>query len=532
MTKIKKKIGNIPINDIEQQAQQSVDAAVGQMQSTIEEGIAKYPEIGGTFQFEEDPEGRMEVDTDNDGKVISYRDKNGVLHENIGMETPNVSADAITTKSLNVTGIPDKTKETYVYLERPKFAEFRFYGSLPTDVSEDRAPTTLDFIYKVNGQVLLSAACTLAIQGHGSAGYAKKGYTFEPINAQGDALELKFGNMIAADSFHLKGFATDQTHARDIGGYKVWERLIKSLDAPYNKINNIPFSLGSYSKNLSNTQDAQYHPDGFPCAVYVNDVFHGLYSLRLKKTRQNYAMEKSVKSMIFLDASNYNVYEGGEMVLRCSSLSIPFDHRGWELKNPKLKDYEDGGEISDAEVLSSIERLFNFTSDFSNQHENYADYIVLPHWLVFIITEALLYSEDVVYNNENLVTWDGIHWSILPYDLDLTYGLHAWSNELYGPEMMASGALCSGDVFGKIQTYFGTELKEQYTKMRDTGVISSEAIMDIYKNQIAAIPREVYSEDYKKWGNMVWKNGYTTIEHINVNVIARIAYLDSIWYNK
>lgn len=486
--------------------------------------------VGGvSFEILDDPNDRREMILDPVGRIISYRKSDGTLVENSGVETPFVKAKEIVAEQVTVTGAKQTDKE-YIYVERPKFGEIRFYGSLPTDTSEERIPTNLDFMFKVDDEVLISAKCTLAIQGHGSAGYSKKGYTFEPYNANGDALEIKFGNMIATDSFHLKAFATDQTHARDIGGYKVWERMVRALDYPYNKVNNIPFEFRtSYKKNLDALADAQYHPDGFPNVVYLNDEFLGLYTLRLKKTRQNYAMEKSVKSMIFLDATNYNVYdEQGQMILRCSNLSIPFDHRGWDLKNPKLKNYEEGGEITDAGVLANIERLFNFTSDLDNQYLDYEDYIVLPHWLVYIITEELLFSEDSPYNNMNLLTWDATHWTILPYDLDLTYGLHAWTNTLYDVDQMDHTML--SDIFPRFKQLFDTELKALYTKFRQDGIITVEEIMKIYRDQIKYIPREVYEDDFKKWGS-IWLNGNTNIEHINRNVAARIEYLDSIWLN-
>lgn len=471
----------------------------------------------------------LRVITDSEGKMLAFREPNGKLVEKTGIKTPAIETDEIAVNNIVRVGLPKQTEKDYVYLERPKFGELRFYGILPTDVSDARTPTTLDFLFKVDDEVKLSAKCTLAIQGHGTTNYAKKGYTFEPLNVNGDAMEIKFGNMIATDSFHLKAYATDQTQTRDIGGYRIWERLIKSLDTPYNKVNNTPFAFSlDYNKNLDETQDAQFHPDGFPCVAYLNDSFLGLYTIRLKKTRQNYAMEKSQKSMIFLDASNYNYTEGG-VTYRTSNLSIPFDHRGWELKNPKLKNYEDGGEIPDAGVLANIERLFNFTSNLASRYADYADYIVLPHWLVYIITEELLFSEDSVYNNINLLTWDATHWSILPYDLDLTYGLHAWTKTLYGPSQM-QGIMLSGDIFPTFKSLFQTELKAMYTKMRNDGVITEDALMSIYKEQIAAIPRDIYAKDIEKWGN-IWENGYTSIEHINACVVARIAYLDSIWLN-
>ena len=90
MTKVRKKIGNIPINTIKQDLQSTVDSSVAQMQQDvtdfIDEETAQYPEIGGAFKFQEDPEGRSEITTDSEGKIISYRDADGVKHEEVGIK--------------------------------------------------------------------------------------------------------------------------------------------------------------------------------------------------------------------------------------------------------------------------------------------------------------------------------------------------------------------------------------------------------------------------------------------------------------
>ena len=74
----------------------------------------------------------------------------------------------------------------YIYLPRPNFAYIYFTGTMPTDTSDTRTPTSLDFYMKVGQQVILTAKCELSIQGHGSTAYAKKGYTFDVLNADGD----------------------------------------------------------------------------------------------------------------------------------------------------------------------------------------------------------------------------------------------------------------------------------------------------------------------------------------------------------
>lgn len=535
MTKVRKKIGTIPINDIEQQVQQATSDAIAQMQQEvsdfIDEETAQYPEIGGAFKFQEDPEKRSEITTDSEGKIISYRDASGTMYENVGITTKHITANTINVCSIIQSGIPEQTDKEYIYIDRPKYGELWFYGVLPTDTSDERTPTELKFVLKVNNDIKLSANCTLAIQGNNSASFLKKGYTFEPLNINGDALEIKFGDMIATDSFHLKAFMSDHTQAKDVCGYKVWERLVKSLDYPYNKFNNIPFHISSsFNKNKDAVADAQYHPDGFPVAFYLNDEFHGLYTLRLKKSRQNYAMEKSEKSMIFLDATGAReVIEG--VTYYKSKLSEPFIHEGWELKNPKIKGYVDGGEITDSDVLASINRLFDFTSNLATQWENYADYIVLPHWLTFIIAEELLISIDCCYNNINLLTWDNTHWSIFPYDLDYSLGNKIGEYVILTPEQAASMTVTSSDIYPTFKQLFNTEIRELYTKFRRNGIITTESLFAIYVNQTKYIPREIYNDDLKKWGT-IYSNGYITIEYLKDIISTRISYLDSIWLNQ
>ena len=53
------------------------------------------------FSDIDDVENRMEINKDADGRVIAYRDSNGKLHENVGLETPTLDTETINTKSVN-----------------------------------------------------------------------------------------------------------------------------------------------------------------------------------------------------------------------------------------------------------------------------------------------------------------------------------------------------------------------------------------------------------------------------------------------
>lgn len=472
-----------------------------------------------------DIEQRLEIKLDPDNKIISYRKGDGVAVEVIGFETNafkanTVNANRMVAKQLLLTGLPDCTTEETVYLEKPKFAEICFYGTLPTDQTETRTPTDLDFVYKVNGQILLSAKCTLAIQGHGSINFPKKNYTFEPYNANLDALEIKWGDMIAIDSFHLKAYFGDKTHSRGIGGINWWRSMIHALPTPYNKFNNKPLNMADNQKVDSwAIADAKYGEDGFPFAMYVNDEFFGLYTMKLKKNRKNYGMQKDKKSEIFIDCLGFE--ERGQE--HSAKLDEPFDVASWDLKNPKLKNYETGGEISDANVLASIQRLWSFTTNLSTMYEQHADYIILPHWIVWLIFSELVCNTDTDGNNLELFTWDNEHWSIFPYDMDNTLGLAARSIAA-----TRTGFSINFSFWSTFKSVYETEIKQMYTTLRKAKVIDLDTAYQFYANQAAGVPREVFDADLKIWPS--WLNGnIAVIEQIYSFLNSRISYLDGEW---
>lgn len=471
----------------------------------------------------EDPEDRMDIKTDEEGKIISFRDKEGTVHEKKAIiekiVTEEVVAGKVSSNDLN--NIYKESTDETIYLDKPSFVELWFTGELPTDLSDERKPTSLRCKFKKEGIVIFECNCTLSIQGHGSTNYAKKGYTFEPYNENGKALSIKFGDMIATDSFQLKAYATDTLHCRDLGGYALWHDMIEHLDYPYNKFNNIPLTLEQeYNKDAINIEDAFYAPKGFNCACYLNEDFLGLYTLKLKKTRQNYAMFKNNKKQIFLDTYNYKGY-----------FNKGFSADGWEVKNPKIKGYEAGGEISDTEVLSSITRFFDFTKDFGTQKANVDEFMVLPHWLVFIIFEEILHSKDINGNNYNVLTWDGLHWSIIPWDIDITLGLDAWNFLVKTDDAYFQGSVFIGDILKDMRTEYESQIKELYTKWRNEGFLSVLNISKYFKRQIVSVPRYVYEKDFQKWGT-IWTNGNPSYEQLVDAISRRLKWLDTQWLNK
>ncbi|WP_180085231.1 CotH kinase family protein [Acinetobacter sp. YH12103] len=391
--------------------------------------------------------------------------------------------------------------------------------SLPTDATNVRAPTTgtCTISDASKGIVYAKTNVEMKIQGHSSARDKKKGYTIDFYNIDGDDLDLKFGDTIASSSYHLKGFYRDPSHMRDQGGYRCWKELVQKLDYPYSKINNIVYSASpSRPTDADFTADAKYYPHGFPVEVHLNGDFYGLYTLRLKKTRTNYALNNANTDHIFLDSGTNSAY-----------LKEPFDATDWEIKSPKMSGYDDLGPIPPAftgTVGASCTRLFEFTSTLSTSYPNHADYIVLPHWILWYLTCELVGAWDQNGNNYNIITWNNQQWSIIPYDFDMTLN---WSETESGS--MRSNYVLSTDIWITFRTVFEPEIKALWTKYRKNGDISVEQVVKHYRNAVSHVPRKIYKADKDKWGIFpsFENENYPDLEQAYRWFEARIAFLDS-----
>ena len=466
-------------------------------------------------------EGELYEIADPQGNILAQVEPDGtwVLP---AIRTTTLDSTEITGGNLNLgeSTEADITKENLIRIPEQNYLRLDLsFVSLPTDTSEARLSKTGTCIISDSSKSIVYARTNaeMSVQGHGSAGDKKKNYTIDFYNIDGDDLELKFGDTIASSSYHLKGFYRDPTHMRDQGGYRCWKELVQKLDYPYSKINNIVYSASpSRPTDAEFTADAKYYPHGFPVEVHLNGNFYGLYTLRLKKTRTNYALNNANTDHIFLDSGTYTAL-----------LKEPFDATDWEIKSPKMSGYSDLGPIPPAfaeTVGASCTRLFEFTRTLSTSYPNHADYIVLPHWILWYLMCELTGDWDHNGNNYNIITWNNKQWSIIPYDLDWTLN---WFTNGFGN--IQSTNLLSSDIWTTFRTVFAPEIKALWTKYRKNEDITVEKVVKHYRSAVSNVPRKIYKADKDKWGSYAsFENvNYPDLEQAYVWFDARIAYLDS-----
>lgn len=306
-----------------------VDKVTGKGLSTNDYTNAEK-EIVAVNELIDDPEGRSEITTDSEGKIISYRDSNGIKHENVGVESKEITTDLLNLSKSGMTefqialinsgfrpgGFYNWSDIKELHLAEPYLAMINFLGvtEVPTSKTADKK-VYMEF-WDGNGnyfkkEVILNA------QGTSSLLHPKRGMAIDICNNNGwdddDTFKLQIGDWVPQDSFHIKAFYNDPFRCVSPIVYKLFDDILKTR-GPLNDYvwKKALLNLNSITTTSTGEQDvsdgleqftngAKCLSDGFPCIVYMEGNFYGIYSWQLKKHRDNYQMSKKKPKNIHLD---------------------------------------------------------------------------------------------------------------------------------------------------------------------------------------------------------------------------------------
>lgn len=315
----------------------------------------------------EDPEKRMEIVTDADGKVMSYRDADGKKHEH-DMEVTNLEVSNLNLQGNSVNNIQEALKangfdvkspidwseNSKIQISEPRLAFINITNidSMPTSKTQNKH-AIFEF-WDMQGNYFKKKAI-LNAQGNSSLGMPKKNFACDFCNDDwkgDDTFKIKFGSWVSQDSFHFKAFYADFFKGVSMVGYKLFNEIESTRSSCTNRVWKralLPSAdtIGYGTKGMEGTTDvnilidngARCYPDGFPCIVHLNGSFYGVFSWALKKHRDNYMQNKSKPENIQLDGDIYDtfMYDGNIDwdVVNGTKASSGGDKDGFEFRNPK-----------------------------------------------------------------------------------------------------------------------------------------------------------------------------------------------------
>ena len=429
----------------------------------------------------------------------------------------------------------------YIAMSIPQLAMVNIVaGSLPTTKTDDIL-ATLEF-NDMQGNVFAKKIIMNA-QGTSSLGLRKKNISIDIMDENyEDSHEIKFGDWVAQDGFHLKAYMLDGVRVKPMAVYDFYESMLLTRgvrkDRAWKRLQ-LSADISMTSNDIEDSylqidDGAKNHPSGFPIILYFNGVFHGIYCWQLKKHRANYHQKKSKAEHIHLDGNisnillweangniNWNKWAGKEM----ESDSIQ-NKDGIEVRNPKKLILTDGTEydadtnagelisedsagfdaanadmVRTAAVRANIEslsrRVYALTqmAKGAEKKSAIAEVFDVDSIIDYIIFSQITGNLDGYKKNWQWVTYDGVKWAVNAYDLDGTWGWSSWN--YYAPYT----TWIHNDtppVTLIIENYLD-EIKARYKELRDKGVIDLAKIMQPLVNYVKVIGIDYYDMEYEKW---------------------------------
>lgn len=418
-------------------------------------------------------------------------------------------------------------------IHRPKCAIVNFSGitAMPTSKTED-LNGVMQF-WDLQGNYFKKNVVMNA-QGNSSLAFPKKNCAIDICNDAwigDDAFKLKIGDWVVQDSFHLKAYYTEYIRGKAVVGYDLFDKIVKTrgeaFDAPWkqalinqdalNSGKGLNFSVVS-GTDLQMDTGARNHPLGFPCIVYLNGEFYGIFAWQLKKHRDNYHMVKSNLKQVHLDGELGidEIWDGS------------IDWTAFEVRNPSgLKDVDgnkydgdnpkelSGTDPKSAEVKGYIEALSGVSAildatvssygsnspEFKAAFENVFDVDNLIDYIIFM---DVLGDHDAFKKNWQWTTYDGVKWWVNPYDLDGSFGSEAGGQIKKAPytgHVVTTHGLPTSYIFECSD--YNTRLEARYAELRDKEIIDAHNISYALVDYCLAVGIDNYKKEYdaSHWGN-------------------------------
>ena len=381
------------------------------------------------------------------------------------------------------------------------------YNGLPSRKDED--PRKGQLKIDIDGEVM-NCYVMISVQGATSAAYPKKNLSLEfyPDNTFDKTVSLKIGDMLPHDELVFKANWIDSTHVRNTMSYNLWDKVEETRKGwPKRDIDNTYVgTIGAAAVD----DGATGHPTGYACILYVDGAFYGIGDFMCGKKRSNYRIAKNSPKQILLG------FDGAVNIP-----ALPADGT-YEVKAPSKPNAETEEALNLwRSFAQSPQAEFTANRDIHLDKKNIVDFYV---FLCFIC------APDCTQKNTQFLTWDGVKWYFMPYDLDTSYGLHyAGTSIAYPPtlNLFDNGLVMSVNrtFWNKVLNAYRTEINARYKELRDLGVFSVNMVYNLARDLQSKYTAEMFLAEYAKWPN-VPSLQITSLDQILNWTKDRIDYLD------
>ena len=373
----------------------------------------------------------------------------------------------------------------------------------------------------------------LNAQGNSSLEFPKKNISvkfYEENWGEGKTTDITFGNWVKQDAFHLKAYYTDYFRGCGKIAYDIYDDITSDRENP------LPWQRAGVT---TASNKAMCHPNGFPCYVYLNGKFYGLFVWSLKKNHKNMGQEKDNALHIHIDGTiGDETITNGKINWKKFEVRTPKDllcvdtiHIGGT-PTYKLYDGDKPTELIDESMPyydsdnpdhvltnkvkqsltslslypSMLRKLDAVHTDSETFLAQYSQYFDTQGIIDYLVHSLVTNNYDGHWKNWQWFTYDGVKWFIEPYDLDCTFGLHASGAFLLPPEWYNHLGVLYNQIPANSQQklylkHFPNVVGERYITLREKGIINADRYISYFKDWQERIGNIGYEMEYTRWPN-------------------------------
>lgn len=304
---------------------------------------------------------------------------------------------------------------------------------------------------------------TLKVQGNTSSYYTKKNYTIKFFNNEKltDKFNVDFG-WGKQHKYVIKANWVDKTHTRNIAAANIAAQAYQK----YNLFTDTP----------NNSQI-----DGYPIEVYVNNEFHGLYTMNIPKDNWMMNMDKKNPNNLLLASEGW---------LPVNLMQEPVKgYIDWEI--------EVGEE--NQKTLDKFNRLITFLNTSTDEEfkKHVHEYLDVESTIIYYVMTQTFCFADNVGKNILMATYDGKVWYPVLYDLDTSFGLEADGRKSYKSDLILNFKI--NKLFERIEDNYPEEIANTYFNLRKD-ILSVKNITSTIDNFYQTIPEHLLEKENEKWG--------------------------------
>ncbi|SYS89325.1 CotH kinase family protein [Klebsiella pneumoniae] len=387
-------------------------------------------------------------------------------------------------------------------------------NGVPPNKAAGQYPTTARI--DIDGKVI-SFFSTFEVQGDTSATFPKKNLniTFSSTADRDEDMDLKIGDIIPHDEWTFKSNWIDNTHARQYASFLLWSQMMDSrrgwpkrdIDHTYTgKVGADGFPTG-----------ARAHPVGYPAVLYVNDAFYGIGTFAVGKKKENYNIPKNNPTQIHISMDANTAW------VDITKISTPAMQAQYSFKAPKTQTEATQAALAAWDVFASSGQA-DFTANINTKMDK-------NNAIDFYLLLAAIGATDLWANNNTknvqFITWDGVKWFFMPYDLDTTYGLKFEGTTIsYLPDTVPGTDRSANLFWMKVRNAYGEDVNQRYADLRNQGIFSPDNLYFLLKQFQSKYSPDLVKADVAKWPTQPSLN-VTSIDQILTWFKARLAYLDT-----